>query len=98
MKFWKTLKYYLLQKVLFIRNKYRTLQRTIGMIRAKIRYFFVEYKVAKKSKWLLSKAIDVTFTGSLIWYAVTYQNPISYGLIAVLSVYYFEWIVKTIKG
>ena len=57
----------------------------------------VNYCVKQKSVKFLMLVINVLLTGVLIKYALESESFIAYGLISVLSMYYINWLVQTIK-
>jgi len=52
----------------------------------------------KKFKKLIVYLVNLLFTGFVIHYALTNFNPLSLGMISALFMFYFDWIVKTIRG
>ena len=65
------------------------------------RLLFIDFihnrQLDKKLKYLFGRLIDVIFTGIILHYAIHHNNFFSYGLVSALFMYYFRWIVKTIK-
>lgn len=86
---WKIKLFY--QKIrTFINNK-------IYSIRIQANVFATDYNVKEKSLFLLSLIINILVTGLAIKYCVDNRNILSYGLAAVLIIYYLEKVVEIIK-
>lgn len=58
---------------------------------------YEEYRINAKIIKLIGLAFNVFLTGTLIHYALTNRNSLSYGLMAALTVYYTNWLIETIK-
>lgn len=56
-----------------------------------------EYNAKQKIRETLTTLIDVLWTGTLIWAAITYHNILGYGIAAYLTKYYAEWLVTLIR-
>jgi len=55
------------------------------------------YNVSEKKRHITLLLIDILSTGGIIYYIVHHNNIISYGLLAYLITYYFEWAVNIVK-
>ena len=63
-----------------------------------IKGIFQSRENQKKFKEIGTYLFNLLFTGVVIHYALTHFNPLSLGIISALFMYYFSWIVKTIRG
>jgi hypothetical protein len=60
-------------------------------------YLNNKYDLSSKISESLKYVFNVLFTGLIIWYIVNNKNILSYGLFTALFVYYFKFVVETIK-
>lgn len=67
--------------------------------KSKLKYAQIknDYDIKRKLVKLFMLVINVLLTGALIKYALENRSFIAYGLISVLSMYYINWLVQTIK-
>jgi len=72
----------------------------LNYLRHHIRYAITvlvnEYDAKEKLLFLLREAVNVLFTGTLLWYVVEHRDIVSFGLAASLLTYYFTFVVDTI--
>lgn len=84
-----------------LRARSRTFRGRVDRVRNAVKNWWVEldenHSVKHNLRLGLFKAFDVVITGTIIWYVVTHQNFLSYGLLSALAVYYFDYVVRTIK-
>jgi len=63
-----------------------------------IRFIWDEYLILDKLRDVGKKAIDVIIMGSFLYYAIHFNNLISYGIAAELIMFYYKWFIDTTKG
>ena len=56
-----------------------------------------KYGLTTKYNEILARTVDILVTGTFIWYIVTFNNFISYGLTAWLAQHYVGWVIDKIK-
>lgn len=68
-------------------------------------YLQNKYDLEDKFKTVSKKFIDIVYTGFIIWFIIIFHDTkivilkwISYGLVPMLAMYYFGWLIDKIKG
>jgi len=62
------------------------------------RFVWDEYLILEKIKTLGKKLIDVIVMGGLLYYAIHFNNILSYGIAIELAMYYYKWFIETTSG
>lgn len=82
-------------------QKFRKIKKYLNNLPYKITlkaaYIENTYGVKNKIKSFLMLVANILLTGMLIKYALENRTFIAYGLITVLSMYYINWLIQTIK-